>query len=418
MALNNLKEGLPSISTTQEFPAVGDVVLSANALPAPEYLVANRAAYLQQSFQKLFSVIGLQANKFFTQATLGSAIDGTPTGQQFSSDGRYHVVGGLGPSGDTARIYKRTTNITYSMLNDFFAAGSITGATITKDGSHFAFCNNSEPIASVYRRNANDTFTQLTLPFLPTGTNGVAIALSPSGRYLALASFGSPRICIYVRDGDTFTKIFPDTDAPAEIVSMAWSRDEKNLVFITTNSVYAYTVVGNTFTRTSTLASNFDASSHQVALSHDYRFIAVATTGTEKVAMYKNRLGLAGNDWFKLPAVDVVPTATCRGVSLNPDGSVMIVTQDTSPYARVYRRTGERFFLDTSISGLTLSMSGQGLKVANSADGLFTSIGEYNAGPALRIVKNFNYDETASFVLPDVQKETDTTNTTPYIKAL
>jgi hypothetical protein len=77
----------------------------------------------------------------------------------------------------------------------------------TSDDVYLAASDSDAPRILIYKRSG-DTFTKLANPDVLPGSAGIGVSFSYDDTYLAVAHAGSsPFITIYKRDGDTFTKI-------------------------------------------------------------------------------------------------------------------------------------------------------------------------------------------------------------------
>ncbi len=141
-----------------------------------------------------------QANPF---VSLNSPISlGGRAGTSFSPNAAYMAV-----AGSPAKVFKRNCGATYSevaSLGGFYNNYSW-DASFSPDGTYLALALKTNGMC-VYKRSG-DSFSLLPAPDdMPLGAFTYA-AWSPDGTYLALTCNDSPKIILYKRSGDTFTRL-------------------------------------------------------------------------------------------------------------------------------------------------------------------------------------------------------------------
>lgn len=215
--------------------------------------------------------------------------------------------------------------------------------------------SNAAPFFFIYGRTG-DTFTQLpALPDMPT-TGGGDLSLSADDNYLALA--GTP-LALYLRSGDTFTKIANPAVVVPTTNRVAFSSDGTYLVTAHQNqalpsgggssgllSFYKRTGV-DTFTRLANPPID-DRPSQQVTaidFSDDDAYVAMTNTrsgdtGTPFIIIYKR----TGDTFTKVanPNVLFFDTAA-EGVRFSSLTTYLAMGQVNSPHLVIYKRSGDAF---------------------------------------------------------------------------
>lgn len=199
----------------------------------------------------------------------------------------------------------------------------------------------SSPYVSVYNVSPafagtnTQKFTKLANPtVLPTtGANqGTGAQFSPNGDILAICVSASPYVRFYERQGNTFQKL-TDPVAASGFPGRggAWHPDGN--MFVAGHSTFPYIFVGQRSTTTSTT-------------------FVKANTAT----IFFN---------------DLMPTGNCRSASWNPQGNILTIGQDTTPFIRNYWWDGEKFYRLNNPDTLPTGYSDCGATWSNDGSILF-----------------------------------------------
>ena len=163
------------------------------------------------------------------------------------------------------------------------------GTAFSHDSTYLAVAHYEFPRITIYKRDG-DTFTKLANPaILPTGS-GNSTAFSHDSMYLAVAHLNSPRITIYKRDGDTFTKLAnPATLPTSHGLGTAFSHDSMYLAVAHDYSPYItiYKRDGDTFTKLANPAILPTDTGYSTTFSHDSMYLAVAHYDFPYITIYK-----------------------------------------------------------------------------------------------------------------------------------
>jgi Tol biopolymer transport system component len=204
------------------------------------------------------------------------------------------------------------------------------------------------PFLFIYKRNG-DTFTKLANPaILPPG-QGRGVAFSPDGTYLAVAHTNSPFITIYKRSGDTFTKLANPANLPPNATNATFSPDGTYLVLTlsvsssndTNPRIFIYKRSGDTFTKLDDPAEVAPGSVFNADFSNDGTYLALAHFVSPRILIYKR----SGDTFTKLPDPETVLPGNGRGVSFSGNGTYLAVAHDNLPRLTIYKNE-----IDTNIS--------------------------------------------------------------------
>ena len=178
------------------------------------------STYLTIGGQTFLSKIYKRSGDTFTELAgePNIAPAATPAYVDFTDDSTYMAIGSTGgPS--YLSIYKQTSTDNFDLLTvtapDVQPTSALRGLSFSPGGgTYLAVSTASSPRLSIYKRSG-DTFTKLADPAsLPTN-QGREVAFSHDSTYLAIATYGSPYIVIYKRSGDTFTKLSDPATTPS-----------------------------------------------------------------------------------------------------------------------------------------------------------------------------------------------------------
>lgn len=256
------------------------------------------------------------------------------------------------------------------------------GCAFSPDESYLAVATYSSPFIIIYKRNG-DTFTKLPNPaVLPTGS-AERCTFSPDGSYLVVTHSRSPSLTIYKRAGDTFSKLpNPVGLTTGGMRGCSFSPDGNYLAVAQTGSPYLaiYKRDGDTFTKLPNPANlpkgnglicNFSPGGNYLAVTHDE---------SPYVTIYK----YSGDTFTKLPNPEVLPATYGWGCSFSPDGNYLTLALSTSPYLTIYKRDGDIF---TKLPNPANLPKGGGRSCTFSPDGNYLVVGYINSSPFMIIYK-------------------------------
>lgn len=263
------------------------------------------------------------------------------------------------------------------------------GVDYSPDDKYLAFASYGSPYIHIYKRNG-DTFTKLANPGTLPGGACNQIKFSPDGKYLCIGSNGVPYFLIYKIDSvnDTFTKLANPSSIPtAAIDDIAFKRDSSSVCIVGSNTSMIYNINSSTDTFTKDTTSGFPTSTAQgCAYSNDGLFLATTYTTGAYIKIYKYIAGtwtLQGN-----------PTGSATGsgqsVAFSNDGKYLCMAHATSPYFTVWKKSGDTF---TKIANADILPTGNSLYCAFSSDSKYLAIGN-TATPYILIYKINNTNDT------------------------
>ena len=216
------------------------------------------------------------------------------------------------------------------------------GCAFSPDESYLAVATYSSPFIIIYKRNG-DTFTKLPNPaVLPTGS-AEKCTFSPDGNYLVVAHSKSPYITIYKRDGDTFTKLSNPVELPAsDGHGCAFSPDGVYLAVACDlpSKLLVYKRNGDTFTKLASPSVLPTATQcYDCIFSWDNTYLVTVGNASPFVTIYKR----SGDTFTKLPDPNSLPTSTGFGCGFSPDNNYLAVSHFDPPYIAIYKRNGDTF---------------------------------------------------------------------------
>lgn len=214
-------------------------------------------------------------------------------------------------------------------------------AAFSPDGKYLAVATYDSPRIIIYKRTG-DIFTKLPNPDILPPNSAYSVAFSPDNSYLVVGHDRSPYITIYKRNGDNFTKLPNPASLPGSIGNgVAFSPDGNLLAVAHSGSPYVtiYKRNDDTFTKLPNPDILPTSTGNSVAFSPDGNYLAVAHLHPPYITIYKFIDGI----FKKLPNPDVLPTNTGRGVTFSPDGNYMVVAHTGQPCITIYKRDGDTF---------------------------------------------------------------------------
>ena len=208
--------------------------------------------------------------------------------------------------------------------------------------------SDTAPFLFIYKRNG-DTFTKLANPaILPPG-QGSAAAFGANDIYLAVPHTTSPNITIYKRDGDTFTKLANPANLPTSTTNATFSPDGTYLVVTLSVAssndnnprIFIYKRSGDTFTKLDDPAEVAPGSVFKADFSNDGTYLALAHFVSPRILIYKR----SGDTFTKLPDPETVLPGNGRAVSFSGNGTYLAAAHDNLPRLTIYKNE-----IDTNIS--------------------------------------------------------------------
>jgi PKD repeat protein len=241
----------------------------------------------------------------------------------------------------------------------------------TRDGVYVAVAHTTTPRLTIYKRSG-DVYTKLPNPTIPTG-NGTAVAFSGNGVYLCVTHATTPYISIYKRSGDTFTKlpnVSPAIYRTAISCCLSFTGDRLILGLASSPFVYVFANVGDVYTSVSSPSNPPTAAVSTCAYSPDDVYLCLGQTAAPRLVFYKNSSGVL----TRLAAPLSLPPGTPEGVAFSDFGDWLFVGNQSATNATAYKRSGdtwERITVTFSGSHGTMS-TGAGLSSDGTIAGLST----------------------------------------------
>jgi len=283
------------------------------------------------------------ANPFITINT-PSPLPSTPHGSSFSPDGAYLAV-----AGNKAKVYKRNCGATYSEVATLGGPSTNEAswdAVFSPDGAYLALALNTSGMC-VYKRDG-DSFTLLTNPTGMPSYGYRYAAWSPDGTYLVCTISTNERpssgvMVIVKRSGDTLTKLAnPDGVPTWRVYSPSFSPDGAQLAIGTGESpwVIIYNRSGDAFTKIADPAVLPAGNGIGVAYSPTGNYLAVAHWVTPFITIYSR----SGDTFTKLATPAGLPPADGTGVAWSHDSTYLaMVSGRDAPVLTTYQRSDSTF---------------------------------------------------------------------------
>jgi len=213
-----------------------------------------------------------------------------------------------------------------------------------------------------------------------------AVAKSPDGRFLAVATEYSPYLVLY--DAMTWAKLpTPSNRPPGNAYAVAWTKDSSFLIVGGANSPYLriYRVAD-----WSALPSPATIPAGQVnglSVSPDGSKLAVAV-GTNSAATSIVVYDLS--TWGTI-SVTAPRAYYGRSVAWSPDGSKLAIALNNSPYITIYETSGW-----TRLENPTSRMGNAHYSVEWSLDGRFLAFGAANVSPCFAVYNTGDLSRVAA----------------------
>ena len=260
-------------------------------------------------------------------------------GTAWSTDDTYLALGTQ--NGTRIHIFKRSGD-TFTRLTDPLTLPNSTVYAVdfvdTLDGLYLVASGGGDRLF-IYKMTSTDVFTLLTtVSALPDATQSTYCKFSPSGKYLYVSANGGAFITFYQRSGDTFTRLAnPTTALAATSLGATWIDDENIVVGITSAVHLAYSFDGTTFQQGASVGSYTASTNSEFDPSKTY--LAVATASSPFMRVYKR----SGSTYTLLSTPASIPASTGRGVAWSPDGSYLAIAHTNAPFLQIYSRSGDIF---------------------------------------------------------------------------
>lgn len=255
----------------------------------------------------------------------------------------------------------------------FESSNLIYGLDFSPNADYLVAACNQSPRIYLYKRTG-DTFSKLPDPaVLPGGVAGGGARFSPDGIFLAVSGNGG--LQIYQRSGDTFTKL---TDPVNSIggSSCAWSRNGDYLASSSGHTFpYIYSRTGAVFTKIANPTTELPNRANGMAFSSISDLLVCAHEGEPFISV-SSITGLVHTRHAN-PAV--LPTSTAKAVAINPAGNLAVVGFSSAPYLLAYAITGTTL---TALPAPSVQPNSQVNSLAFNAEGTVLTAG-FSSAPYL-----------------------------------
>jgi WD40 repeat protein len=285
------------------------------------------------------------------------------------------------------RVYDQgnsSTSLNWTNLTKPTLANEVFGVSFSSNGTYLAVANGNQPSGYVYKRGVTDRY-ESTVASLSTNGDGGACAFSQNDTYLAHGTASSPFMYMYKRSGDTFTSITVPA-AAGYVRHIAWSADNTYMAVGSQSSpfIQIYKRSGDTFTILSNPATLPGGAVRGCQFSPNGNYLAVATDSSPFVIMYSR----SGDTFTKLADsnFDTRPSAAATAVAWSADGTYIAFQANTTPFLFWYSHNGSGGFTKQS-NPATLPPGNAGFPgtgISWSADGNYLAVGS-GTTPFMRI---------------------------------
>lgn len=219
-------------------------------------------------------------------------------------------------------------------------------------GEFFVIRHGSSPFFTIFKRTGAADFAKIADPAdLPSTAEGLGVAWSPNGRFLAAVGSGDSNARVWERSGSTFTLLEDVISERVATADIAWSPDGRILVFVGAEVLdnsqarfTAYEVIDNTFTLISPPDEIPELSITAVKFSRDGKLMVIGldrvdgddedpTDWDPGIVLYS----VSGTSFEKYADPDISPAGHVFDVSFHPDGKFLAVAHFEFPYLSIYR---------------------------------------------------------------------------------
>ena len=324
---------------------IGDMVTTLQPKEEPSWLPCTGVGYNGTTYPDLLDKLGKygfpreEADIF--NFSPGAALQSLT----ITADGIYLAT----TSTDAAHyieVYKWDDN-EFILLSDALSHTPASGcytSSFSPDGAYLAIGSISDPRLMIFKRSG-DVFTKLTDPTTMPASYAKELNFSPCGTFLAMTATATPYIYIYKRVGDVFTLLSQPNTAPTAYGQSCEFSPDGNYLVTTQNgtaSMNVYKISGDTFTKLAEPAIQPLDTVGAAGFSQDSSlFVAIHMYDTPFMTVYSVDSGT--DDFVKLDTPDSFPTdvgATGGSVTFSYDDKYLILGFDHIPYVMRYRREG------------------------------------------------------------------------------
>lgn len=231
-----------------------------------------------------------------------------------------------------------------------------------------------------------------------------ALAMSPNGRYLAVASPTSARVDIYRREG--MALVLDEAAGAAldstgyRVQSMQWSPDSVLLAVACTGGsrnarIFEWT--GDGLRLLGQTVINVAASISDVSWTRDGSQLAITDVTNSTVRVFNRNRTIPNSSWTSAYTISL---SGCHNVEFSPDGTLIAVSRHNSSAINVYRTD------DRSTVTVTGSPSGQRARLSWSGDSMYLAAASRpssnQSGKLLLWQYNASDDRFDPLELPDI----------------
>jgi 6-phosphogluconolactonase (cycloisomerase 2 family) len=318
-----------------------------------------------------------------------------------SSDPTYYLAAAHAVSPFVTIYGVSSTNVFTKLVNPALLPTGIGNAvSFSIDGGLMAIAHDTLPFITLYEKT-DDVFNRIPNPApLPTGV-GYDTAYSPNGQFLAVGHATSPFITIYEKVDSTYTKLPNPASIPNNsVVGVAWhpSGNLLTVAYASTPWIITYKRDGNTFTRLPNPMSISPQTGiptgigRRVEYSPDGQMMAVVHDTSPYITTYSVLDDGMGNyDFLQRPNPNILPAGVAgswtggQDLSWSPDSNLLAVGCNSFPFLMIYQRNSSNNTL-VKLPNPPVLPSALCRAVRFSPDGQFLFAGQ-NVSPWLRIWK-------------------------------
>lgn len=301
----------------------------------------------------LKSVYG--ANRVIEAVKISAGVPGllaAPNSVAFTPDGKLLVVA---TSSTPFLDFYSVDGDTYTKLPlpAGMPSSSVSDVAFSPDGHHLALSSISSPNLRVYRRDGN-SYTQLTIeqPSGSSARNG-CLSFSGDGKFLAIGTDGG--INVYLRSGDSFTKLATGINATVPS-SLSFSMDGRFLVSTSQaslNSVSIWRIEGQNFIDTNLSGvPSADRLYYASKFSADSKYLALGCSQLPFVELYM----FNGVTYVRVET-SAQAAAAVADVEFSPGASYVVVKYSTNAGCDIYSNANGVFTLQARPPQNSLSTS-------------------------------------------------------------
>lgn len=259
---------------------IGDIVISARPLAAPEYLPAAGASYLRSAYPKLSDVLP------FTRAPSGGAYSLVSTSQAATR------AGYISPSKDGSVVLLGSTS------NEFPQLFAKSGSTLT-------------PLVTITAGN-------------PQASDAGAVSSDATYVAVGYSNISSDPLWVFKRNGATLNRINPAGAVPSSPRCMAWSPDDTYLAVGVVSSVVIFKRTGDVLTNIKTIYLPNSPLANRITWAPDGSHIVVGIFASGEVTAPIHTIARTGDNFAAAVPQSVAVsggTGVCDSLTISPDGN-------------------------------------------------------------------------------------------------